>query len=326
VRNKILELLKESQGEFVSGESISETLHITRAAVWKQIQSLKEAGYTIEGQTKKGYRLVAMPWELDEWALEQGLKTKALGRKLFLYEEHPSTNEGIKELVGQGHEHGTVLIAKRQTKGRGRLRRGWESPAGGLWLSVLLKPKLSLSEAAKLTLSAGVAVAKTLRELYNLEAGIKWPNDIVVKGQKIAGILGEVAGEWNTVQTLVLGIGINTNFSRQALSAELQATTLQELLGRKVNLNQLAAELLLNLEREFEALESGDSTGLVQRWTSLAIGIGRIVQVERAGQIYQGIFRGIRESGELVLESEGEELVFSSGEVSLRAQGQYSPD
>ncbi|AFL98620.1 birA, biotin-(acetyl-CoA-carboxylase) ligase [Desulfitobacterium dehalogenans ATCC 51507] len=327
MRNKILDILKNQQREeFVSGESISQALSITRAAVWKQIQGLKEAGYEIEGQTKKGYRLVKIPCAIDLWALQQELRTQALGRQLFLFEELPSTNDRIKDMARQGGEHGTVVIAKRQTIGHGRMQRVWESPDGGLWLSLLLKPRLSLGDAAKLTLSAGVALAQTLQDLYRLEVRIKWPNDIVIQGRKIAGILGEVAGEWNTVQTLILGIGVNANFSGQTLSPKIPAITLQDILGHEVNLNHLTAELLFNLEKEVQSLEQGDVQGLIQRWTSFAVGINRPVRIEKAGISYGGIFKGIRENGELVLDQEGQEITFSSGEVSLRAEEQYSPE
>lgn len=325
MRNRILDLLKDQCGDFVSGESISQALNITRAAVWKQVQGLKEAGYEIEGQTKRGYRLVKVPHALDEWVLRQELKTDALGREFLLFEELSSTNDMSKDIVRQGKEHGTVVIAKRQSSGHGRMQRVWQSPQGGLWLSILLKPRLSLGDAAKLTLSTGVALAQTLQTLYGLEVGIKWPNDLVYQGNKIAGILGEVAGEWNTVQTLILGIGVNANFSREELSPELSATTLQDILGYEVNLNQLAATLLYTLEKEVQSLEQGDVQGLIKRWTSFAVGLDQPVRVERAGVVYSGIFKGIQESGELVLDHEGQELTFSSGEVTLRAAERYSP-
>ncbi len=324
MREKILDLLGNQQGEFLSGESISQSLNITRAAVWKQIHALKEAGYEIEAQTNRGYRLVKAPVSLDEWALKRELKTVALGRRLRLFDELSSTNDLSKDLVRQGEKHGTVVIAKRQTTGHGRLQRVWESPLGGLWMSVLLMPKLNLADAAKLTLSTGVALARAFRTLYGLDVGIKWPNDIVFQGEKIAGILGEVVGEWNTVQTLILGIGVNANFSRQGLSPELPATTLEELLGYEVNLNQLAAAILLELEREVLALEQGDVQGLRERWTSFAVGLGCPVVVERAGETFTGIFQGIQEDGELILELEDKRISFSSGEVKLRSKGKYS--
>lgn len=325
MRNKILDILNSSQGEFISGESISEALEITRAAVWKQIKNLKEAGYGIEGQTKKGYRLMSTPYFLDHWAFQKEIKANTLGKEFILLEELPSTNDYCKDLVRQGASHGTVVIAKKQTLGHGRMMRSWESPLGGLWLSVILKPRLNLGEVAKLTLSTGVAIGETLRQLYDIPVGIKWPNDIVVEGKKVAGILGEVVGEWNTVQTLILGIGINGNFPRNVLSPDLSATTLQDILQKEINLNQLAGEFLGRLEKEVASLEAGDSQGLLKRWTDLALGIGEEVIVQRANEKYRGVFKGIRESGELILEIDGQEMNFSSGEVSLRAEEGYSP-
>lgn len=208
MRNKILDILKNQQREeFVSGESISQALSITRAAVWKQIQGLKEAGYEIEGQTKKGYRLVKIPCAIDLWALQQELRTQALGRQLFLFEELPSTNDRIKDMARQGGEHGTVVIAKRQTIGHGRMQRVWESPDGGLWLSLLLKPRLSLGDAAKLTLSAGVALAQTLQDLYRLEVRIKWPNDIVIQGRKLLESLAKLPESGIRYRPLSWGLG-----------------------------------------------------------------------------------------------------------------------
>lgn len=325
MRNKILDILSNSQEEFVSGENISEALEITRAAVWKQIKGLKEAGYVIEGQTKKGYRLVSTPYSLEQWALNKEINTIALGKEIYLFDELPSTNDYCKDLVRQGAEHGTVVIAKKQTLGHGRMQRGWESPLGGLWLSVILKPRLSLGEAAKLTLSTGVALGETLRQLYNIPVGIKWPNDLVVEGKKIAGILGEVVGEWNTVQTLILGIGINGNFPRSILSSDLAAVTLQDILKSDVDLNRLAGKLLQQLEKEVNSLEAGDNQGLLKRWSGLALGIGEEVLVKRGNQEYRGIFKGIQENGEMILEIDGQEISFSSGEVSLRSKEGYSP-
>lgn len=325
MRKEILNLLAQQQGEFISGEGISQSLKITRAAVWKQIQSLKDSGYEIEAQTKKGYRLVNTPLNLDEWAIERELKTEILGRSFRLYDELSSTNDWAKEWARQGAGHGAVVLAKRQTMGRGRLQRAWESPMGGLWMSVILKPNLDLAEAAKLTLSAGVALAQVCRSLYDLEVQIKWPNDLVYQGRKVAGILGEVVGEWNTVQSIVLGIGINANFSREELHPEFPATTLSEHLGKEINLNSLACELLYELEKEIHALERKDSQGLKERWISKAVGIGSMVAIERAGQKWMGTFKGIKETGELILEQEGQDIYFSSGDVSFRALDQYSP-
>lgn len=323
MRKEILNLLASQPGKFISGEAISQCLNMTRAGVWKQIQTLKESGYEIESQTKSGYRLVRTPLSLEEWVLERGLNTKTLGQKIRCFEELSSTNDYAKELLHQGDAEGTVILAKRQTSGRGRMRRLWESPEGGIWMTVVLKPHLSLADASKLTLSTGVALARACRRLYGLEAQIKWPNDIVYQGKKIAGILGEVVGEWNAVQTMILGVGINANLERKDLPSDMQATTLKELLGHPIDLNELVLALLEELETEVDSLEKGDIEGLRARWMSHAAGIGKKVQIERAGQLYTGILRGISVNGELILEENNQEQLFNSGDVKLRSTEGY---
>ncbi|WP_434510834.1 biotin--[acetyl-CoA-carboxylase] ligase [Desulfitobacterium sp. AusDCA] len=323
MRKEILNLLASRPGEFISGEAISRHLNITRAGVWKQIQSLKESGFEIESQTKSGYRLLKTPLSIEEWVLEQGLNTKTLGRKIKCFEELTSTNNYAKELLHQGDADGTVILAKRQTAGRGRMQRAFASPAGGIWMTVVLKPRLSLTDASKLTLSTGVALAQACRRLYGLEVQIKWPNDLVYQGEKIAGILGEVVGEWNAVQTMILGVGINANLERKDLPSDFSATTLKELLGQPIDLNKLVIAFLEELETEVDSLEKGDSEGLRSRWMSYAAGIGKKVQIERAGELYTGILKGISVNGELILEENNQERLFTSGDVKLRSTEGY---
>lgn len=320
VRNEILTLLAGQRGEFVSGETISQRLNITRAAIWKQIQALKEAGYEIEAMTKNGYRLLATPLSLDEWAVQNHLSTDRLGRKIYLYGELPSTNEQAKDLAKKGEEHGTVVISRRQTAGHGRMQRLWESPHGGLWMSVILKPQLSLADASKITLATSVAVVDAVREMLGLNVGIKWPNDIVYEGKKLVGILAEVVGEWTTVQTMIVGIGVNANIRREDLSPELAATSLREILEREFDLNLLAAQILNQLEQEVTGLEKGQFAFLRERWLERAVGIGKESVVQQGNKKYEGIFRGISADGQLVLQIGEENFSFSAGEVRLRAR------
>ncbi|AHF05745.1 biotin--[acetyl-CoA-carboxylase] ligase [Desulfitobacterium metallireducens] len=323
MRNEILNLLASQPGKYISGEAISQSLKITRAAVWKQIQALRESGYEIEAQTKSGYRLVKTPFSLEEWVLKRSLTTKTLGREIHCFGELSSTNDYAKVLIHQGVEDGAVVLARRQTSGRGRMQRVWESPEGGIWMTVILKPHLSLADAAKLTLSTGVALTHVCRELYGLDVQIKWPNDLVYQGKKIAGILGEVVGEWNAVQTLILGVGINANLEPKDLSPDIPATTLKELLGHPINLNDLVIAFLKSLEIEIKSLTEGDIEGLRARWLAYAAGIDKEVQVEQAGQGIKGILKGISSSGELILEVKGQEHLFSSGDVKLRSSEGY---
>lgn len=323
MRHAILDLLASHPGVYLSGEAISQALNITRAAVWKQIQALREAGFEIEAQTKSGYRLVKTPLAIDEWVLKRGLKTTTLGREIDCFEEIPSTNDYARTRIREGAEDGVIILARRQTAGRGRMQRIWESPEGGIWMTVILKPHLALADAAKLTLSTGVALARVCRELYGLKFQLKWPNDLVYEGQKCAGILGEVVGEWNTVQTLILGVGINANLKRKDLPPGLPAASFQELLGHPVDLNELVIAFLEALEGEVKSLEAGDGEGLRQRWLDYAAGLGQEVQVEQTGHVFRGIFKEISDSGELILEEDGHVLFFSAGDVKLRSPKNY---
>jgi BirA family biotin operon repressor/biotin-[acetyl-CoA-carboxylase] ligase len=320
VRHDILQLLAAHPEEYVSGERISQQLNVTRATIWKHIKALKDEGFEIEGQTKNGYRLLRTSLFLNEWALRQALTTTSLGRTIHLEDELISTNLRAKELARQGGVHGLTVLAKYQSGGQGRLQRQWESPRGGLWMSVVLRPDLSLADASKLTLAASVAVVDALEELFQLRIGIKWPNDLVFKGQKLVGILGEVVGEWNAVQTLILGIGINANFSREQLSSSLRATTLYEILGYEVDLNILAAAILKHLENRLIALEKKEFEELRLCWSKRAVGLGDEVRVLQGEQVHQGVFKGISIDGALLLETDAGEISFSAGEVQLRSK------
>lgn len=322
VRHEILQILAKYPAEYVSGEKISLQLNISRAAVWKQVKVLKEEGFDIEAQTKKGYRLLKTPLSLHEWVIKQALATTSLGHVIYLEDELESTNVRAKELVRQGGVHGQLVLARSQSGGRGRLLRQWESPKGGLWMSVILRPNLSLADASKLTLVASIAIVDALENLTNLRVGIKWPNDLIFEGRKLGGILGEVVGEWNTIQTLILGMGINANFSRELLGS-LQATTLLEILGYEIDLNELTAAILKYLEIGLKDLEANKFEDLRSNWTEKAVGIGQEVKVLRGEQVFCGVFKGITLDGELLLETEKGESKFSAGEVQLRSKLDY---
>jgi len=324
LRDDILHLLAAHPEKFVSGEKISQQLNVTRAAIWKQIQVLKEEGFEIEGQTKNGYRLLKTPFSLNKWVLKQALTTVSLGRQIYLEDELESTNVRAKELARKGGVHGQVVLARHQSSGRGRLQRQWESPRGGLWMSVVLRPNLSLADASKLTLATSVAIVDAFEELFSLRIGIKWPNDLIFNGLKIAGILGEVVGEWNTVQTLILGIGINVNFPRERLSSSLNATTLFEILKNDVDLNILAATVLNYLEKQVISLEKKEFEELRLRWLERAVSLGEEVRILRGEQVIEGIFKGITIDGALLLQTEDGEKSFTAGEVQIRSKvGQY---
>ncbi len=319
IRQEILSLLAAHSGEFVSGEKMSEQFHLTRAAIWKHIQGLREAGYKIQSQTKSGYRLLETPLRLEEWVMRAAMKSSRIGREIKVYEELGSTNDFAKELVREGlGQDGMVILAEKQIAGRGRQQRQWESPLGGLWMSLLIKPNLDLADAAKLTLSTGIAVANVLNQEWGLDVKIKWPNDLIYQGKKLVGILAEVVGEWNSVQTMIIGIGINANFPAAQLGPDACAVSLQDILGEQIDLNQLVLEILKEMERELDFTEQQGFSTLPERWMDKAAGLGEEVEIVRQGEIIKGVMLGIALDGQLQIDTGKEIATFAAGEIKLR--------
>src|SRR5512141_155286 len=246
----VLSFLAESGDEFVSGEAISDKLGLSRAAVWKYVNALRDQGYGIHAVPTRGYRLVEIPDRLGELELRPLLNTHDVGHALHWFEEVGSTNDVAKELADEGAAHGEVVVAESQTAGRGRRGRAWASPPGrNLYVSVVLRPELPPSRAAELTLLASVAVCQAVRQA-GVTAGIKWPNDLVSRGRKLAGILTELAADPDRVQWVVLGIGINVNLRLEDLPDDLRpiATSLAIARGEPVPRTLFAAAVLTALE------------------------------------------------------------------------------
>jgi len=228
----VLAFLAEAVDEFVSGEAISDKLGLTRAAVWKHVDALRSQGYRIDAVPARGYRLVGIPDRLTPLELRPLLNTHDVGREVHWFEEIASTNDRAKELADDDAEHGEVVVAETQTAGRGRRGRAWASPARrNLYFSVVLRPDLPPVRAPELTLVASLAICDALRQA-GVDAGIKWPNDLLASGKKIAGILTELAAEPDRVDWVVLGVGVNVNSRREDFPDELRDTATSILLER----------------------------------------------------------------------------------------------
>ncbi|MBW1745028.1 MAG: biotin--[acetyl-CoA-carboxylase] ligase, partial [Deltaproteobacteria bacterium] len=223
-KDQLLLYLKENHENWVSGELISNNLAVSRSAIWKHIRKLKEEGYVIESAPKKGYLLskASDPITADE--IRQGLCTNVLGRKNIIYlKETDSTNTRAKELATQGAPEGTLIIAEKQTNGRGRRGRSWFSPpGGGIYFSLILRPAISPGETPRITLMTAVVLAETLISLMKLKLRIKWPNDILVNGKKLAGILTEISTEMDAVNYIVVGLGMNVNTRFEKFPSEIK--------------------------------------------------------------------------------------------------------
>ena len=234
VKKKILKMLKQNNDDFLSGEKISDKFGVSRSAIWKHINTLKEEGYEIESVPRKGYRIIASPDILTLEEVEEYLTTDFIGRNIYYFDSLSSTNIKAKEIATKSKE-GTIVIAEEQTKGKGRLGRSWLSPKGkGIWMSIILKPKVAPIKVAKITLIGAAAVNQGLKDI-GIKSYIKWPNDIVIDGKKVCGILTEMSCELNMINYCIMGIGINVNLDKEDFSKDLidTATSLKSIAGEK---------------------------------------------------------------------------------------------
>lgn len=324
VKEKILALLKDADG-FLSGERISGQLGVSRAAVCKSVKKLREEGYAIESATNKGYRLLASPDLLTQGELLPLLATRYMGRRVYSYEVTDSTNRRAREEAERGAPHGSVFFAEEQTNGRGRLGRTWSAPRGaGVWMSVLLRPKLTPADIAQVTLLAGLATCIAIREVTGLPVAIKWPNDIVYEGKKLVGILTEMAAEEDRISALVVGIGVNVNNASFPKELKEKATSLLLAGGRRVSRKELAARILLRLEEEYERfLQHAADRAFLDRYAQHCATIGSVVRVATGSEEFIGTAVGINETGALLVETGQGVRPVLSGEVSVRGMLGY---
>lgn len=321
MKNKILQLLKE-KNDFVSGQALCERFNVSRTAVWKAINSLKETGYVIESVTNKGYKLISSPDIVSEAEIKSNLKTSLIGKEIIVLESVGSTNDYIKENA-QKLMDGTVVTTREQTKGKGRLGRVWKNKKDDdISFSFILRPELSPMEVSAITPLCGLAVAKGLNEYFDFDAKIKWPNDIIVGNKKICGMLTEMSCEFDRLEYLVVGIGVNVmskafpeEIAHKATSCVLQS-------DKEINKNQLLAVILKQIE---DILLGGNyrfNKENLEEYKAYCATLGRKVTFTRKGESVEGVATDINNDGELVvtLPDNTTETVFS-GEVT--AQGIY---
>lgn len=317
---KLLSMLKEAKDGYVSGGDLGRKFKMTRTAVWKHIHALIEQGYQIDSRQHTGYRLVSSPDKLLPAEIRDGLKTKFIGRELYCYNEAGSTNE-LAMRLGEGKAaEGTVVIAEKQTAGKGRLERKWSSPFGvGLWFSVILKPKISPRRASDVTFVAALAVAKAIKDLTGMEAGLKWPNDVFVNGRKVCGILTEMKSGPDTVRYMVLGIGINVNTGKAAFPEEVRnkATSIALEHGKEISRSGLLKEILSGLEKYYEVYKKEGFAPFLLDWKKKSITLQKRIKIKGLVESYEGIAEDIDEDGALVLRQDSGELKkVYSGDVS----------
>ena len=320
MRNEILDYFRKADGNFVSGQQISKDLHVLRTAIWKHINVLKERGYIFESSTRKGYRLIYAPNLLTPLEIDSALHTETFGRHVVYLESTQSTNEEAKKIAREGAEEGTIVVAEEQITGHGRLARGFYSPfAKGIWFSLILRPKFFPMEASKCTLLAAVGVCRGIRRMGLADAGIKWPNDILVHGKKLVGILTLMSASMEKIDYIIMGIGINTGIKKNEFPEDFRegATSfLNE--GINVSRKDLLAAILGELEKEYSIAQDEGFDKVLDDWRALSVTLGQEVRVIFGDDSYTGKAVDIDRDGCLLVNTGSEVKRVIAGDVSIR--------
>ena len=289
----------------ISGTELSRKLDMTRAGVWGHIEDLRALGYDIEASPHLGYRLLGSPDTLHADDLLSRLgKVRVIGREIHVFQETTSTNDVAARLARGGAKEGAVVFAESQTKGRGRMGRTWISPAGkGLWFTVLLRPDFPPQAATQLTVAAATALARAVTLQTGIVPEIKWPNDILIKGRKIAGILTEMRAELDRVQEVLLGIGMDVNLEPDDFANDLKrtATSLRIETGQKVNRSELAVAVLRELDRDYQMVLEGDFQRLAEQWEERCSTLGRQVAIRVGDRVIRGRAESLDSDGALLV-------------------------
>jgi len=308
----ILKYLREK--EYISGEILAQKLGISRVAVWKQIQRLKDMGYEIIAGQNLGYCLASRPDLLIPQEIQRGLFTKYIGKEVYYFSELKSTNIIAKEKAShkaEGINEGALIIAERQSAGKGRLGREWFSPTGGIWLSIILYPQLSPSYISRITLMAAVAVVKAIKICTQIESQIKWPNDILINEKKVCGILTEMSAEPDIINWVVVGIGININIEHQEFPEDIQenAISLKEVFGKEISRVKMVQIFLQEFEKYYENLNRRKFSSILKEWKLYSHTLRRKIKVDMGERIITGEAVEINEEGALILKKEDGKLV-----------------
>lgn len=305
---EILQLLRDHSSDFLSGEEISRRLKVSRTAVWKRIQRLRTLGYEIEATTRSGYRLIRSPDLLTPSEINPILKTKWIGKRIHHFETLDSTNSKAYELALKGAEEGEVVIAESQEKGKGRLGRQWFSPPFlNIYVSLILRPKIPPHQASLVTLMAAVATADAIRNFSGILPMIKWPNDVLFRGRKVAGLLNEIHSEVDRIHFVILGIGVNLNMDEKMFSKEIRniATSLKIETGQTVSRKDFLQSLFLELEKWYAMFSEQGSALILKAWRDRAHIKGKQVKVTSFGETLVGRAIDIDSDGALILETKG---------------------
>lgn len=319
---KIVTLLKSHKPEYLSGQDISEPLMLSRAAVWKHIKKLQSLGYKIDSRPKLGYRLTKTTELLLPWEISDGLETNLLGKRIYHFDTINSTQSFATELATKPQENGTIVIAEKQTQGRGRLGRKWTSPKGGIWMSVILRPEFEVSLSTLFPMVSSLALAIAIEKVLKIKPQIKWPNDLTINDRKVAGILVDASIESGKIDYLILGVGINFKIDVKEVEKNIKNTGnyygVDTLVTKdnKTNPARLVQVFLLELEKLYNLLSEGNSDYIIKQWTERSSTIGKTISVTSSTGLIHGKATKIDKDGALVISTKGKTRRVFVGDVS----------
>ena len=318
---KVLKFLKIHNTEYLSGQDLSDVLRISRVAVWKQIKKIQMLGYTVESKQKEGYKLTKNSDLLLPWEIISGLETKVLGQQAYYFDSIDSTQSQAMKMINESKKEGTIIIAEKQTGGRGRSGRQWISPKGGIWFSIILHPKFDISNTTLFPIASSLALSIAIQKTCKISTELKWPNDLTIKGKKLAGMLIDASFESNKIENLVLGVGINFNVNVKEIEKVLKKTPnfygVSSLNDQKNKTSQieLIQSFLLELEKVYEELNNNQIKKIITEWTKRSSTIGKKVEMNTLNGKISGKAIKIDEDGGLIIKDKDKTNKVFAGDI-----------
>jgi len=318
---KVLKFLKIHNTEYLSGQDLSDVLRISRVAVWKQIKKIQMLGYTVESKQKEGYKLTKNSDLLLPWEIVSGLETKVLGQQAYYFDSIDSTQSQAMKMINESKKEGTIIIAEKQTGGRGRTGRQWISPKGGIWFSIILHPKFDISNTTLFPIASSLALSIAIQKTCKISTELKWPNDLTIRGKKLAGMLIDASFESNKIENLVLGVGINFNVNVKEIEKVLKKTPnfygVSSLNDQKNKTSQieLIQSFLLELEKVYEELNNNQIKKIITEWTKRSSTIGKKVEMNTLNGKISGKAIKIDEDGGLIIKDKDKTNKVFAGDI-----------
>lgn len=317
----MLTFLQTHNTEYLSGQDLSDVLRISRVAVWKHIKKIQELGYTVESKQKLGYKLTSNSDALLPWEITAGLKTKKIGKKAYYFDLIDSTQNQALKMSEDSANDGTIIIAAKQTGGKGRLGRKWISPKGGIWFSIILQPKFDISITTLFPIASSLALSYAIEKTFKILPELKWPNDLTIKGKKVAGMLVDVSLESNKIERLVLGVGINFDVDTKQIEKSLKGTSnfygvasLSEQ-KKKIKPKLLVQTFLVELEKIYELLNSKQTKNIISEWTKRSSTIGKKVELNTVEGKIKGDAIKIDDDGALIISKKNNTSKIIAGDI-----------